>query len=1576
MSPRIRAFGAALVCVATFLLGIASVAALTAQSEVGLYEDRVFARTGGVVGPVARDLSQLPSDDSVRLAWDRFVAARGGDWNVQVDARSGLPAIAAGRGIAWFAGAGNDLTAGTAPDIDRLAARAEAFLLDHPDILGAWNGQIVLDREASGPRGPNVWHVRFAQVIDGVPVEQARYEFHVSHGNLVAFGADRWAPVAIDASPRLTAPEARAKLDAYVRPQPSDGIVDLADPELTLIALDPAADSGEAWNGVRGEGYAHRLIWRFRFTDFAEIATWTGEVDAHTGDIVAFYDDTRHDTILGHVNPISDDGDCPTGGCPEPAYPMPFVDYSVDGGAVQYTGQFGLYECASLGSTVETTLDGQYFWINDQCGAISESTTCDESLDLGLADGINCGVSAGSSAGNTDAARSAYYSLNTVNRKARFWITGNSWLDGQVECRTNVNSTCNASWGGRINMYRAGNGCGNTSQIQGVVVHEWGHGFDQNDGGGYDSSSEAYADVVAIFESRTSCIGRGFYNDGRTCGGYGDSCLTCTGIRDHDWDAREDHTPATPAGFYAGNCGSGSGPCGKAVHCEAYVPGETMFDLATRDLPAAGLDPDSAWQLAERLWYQSRPGSGGNIHNCSLPNSDSCGTGSWYHQLRVQDDDDGNLANGTPHAAAIFAAFDRHGIACGSAGDAENQSTSSCPTLAAPVFTARALTNAVELTWDPVADASSYRVYRNENGCDRSQFPVAEVDASTTSYTDEGLANDFPVFYRLQAIGSNAACESAVSTCLETAAQPLAGRIKFNQATYGCGNEIVLKVTDANHSSSSITVTIWSDAEPTPESVVLAETAVGSGKFVGSIFTTPDPAAADGMLSTADGGSITAEYVDEDDGAGGINVAQQSSALSDCVFPVITNVGVDAVTGTAATVAWTTNEISDTTVRWGGVTPPANEASGAARVLDHDVRLTGLAECTVYYYAVESTDPAGNVAVDDNGGQYYRFETLGDFGSGLQACHAGQVSSAVPTYSCNDAATFEVVDIDLNQDPLTAEATTVIVTSTTETAGEVIVLTETGANTSIFRGTIATASGNPTADGVLQTADGDAITATYFDEDDGAGYPATSFDIASADCAGASITGLTVDGLTDARATFRWTTDEAADSVVEWGFTPALGQTASRTSNVTNHAVALTSFDMCGEVHFRVRSTDLYGNVSILDNGGQPFTFRTWDIPGLYVLEDFESGAAGWSLDGEWEVGPPLGLGGSTGLADPAVAYNNDGVLGHDLSGQGPFPGDYEPNTVERAQSPDYDGSGWSNTKLIVHRRLNVASDDQVLLYLQTGPSGIPIYRNDGDSVSSSSFSTQTYDVAARADGANPVWLRFDTTANGSGNASGWNVDHVIFKDGSLPDYGPCGTCDTAPAFAGATSAIDNDACGAAGVTVSWQAAAAWGTGGSGTYSVYRDTAPGFVPGAGNRIATGVATLSYQDAGAPAGQALYYLVRAENDEACGTGPANGGVTDANEAYVAVSPTTSQPTPAVVDTVAVELVAATHVRLTWDAVGAATSYRIYRSTSPTPDQFGFLAEVDGTVFEDLGEGANANSYYYLVRAVNACDVEGP
>ena len=184
------------------------------------------------------------------------------------------------------------------------------------------------------------------------------------------------------------------------------------------------------------------------------------------------------------------------------------------------------------------------------------------------------------------------------------------WLQSRLVANLNIPQTCNAFWNGStINFYRSGGGCGNTGEIAAIFDHEWGHGLDDNDANGVISnSSEGYADIAAIFRLQTSCVGHGFSIGttpgacGLTADGTGPNrnenqvgglhCdLDCSGVRDADWDKHADHTPDTALGFVCTQCGAGTGPCGRQVHCAAAPSRQAAWDLVTRDLTGAALQP-------------------------------------------------------------------------------------------------------------------------------------------------------------------------------------------------------------------------------------------------------------------------------------------------------------------------------------------------------------------------------------------------------------------------------------------------------------------------------------------------------------------------------------------------------------------------------------------------------------------------------------------------------------------------------------------------------------------------------------------------------------------------------------------------------------------------------------------------------------------------------------------------------------------------------------------------------------------------------------------------------------------------
>jgi hypothetical protein len=140
--------------------------------------------------------------------------------------------------------------------------------------------------------------------------------------------------------------------------------------------------------------------------------------------------------------------------------------------------------------------------------------------------------------------------------------------------------------------------------------------------------------------------------------------------------------------------------------------------------------------------------------------------------MRAIDDDGDGVGNGTPHAAAIYAALNRHAIACGAATDAANQNFTTCPALTTPVLSATATSNQIVLTWTTGgANATRYFVFRNETGCSAGYTRIATVNAPTLTYTDTSVAHGLTYYYRIQAATANDSCVSAMSNCATITAQ-------------------------------------------------------------------------------------------------------------------------------------------------------------------------------------------------------------------------------------------------------------------------------------------------------------------------------------------------------------------------------------------------------------------------------------------------------------------------------------------------------------------------------------------------------------------------------------------------------------------------------------------------------------------------------------------------------------------------------------------------------------------------------------------------------------------------------------
>jgi len=198
----------------------------------------------------------------------------------------------------------------------------------------------------------------------------------------------------------------------------------------------------------------------------------------------------------------------------------------------------------------------------------------------------------------------------------------------------------------------------------------------------------------------------------------------------------------------------------------------------------------------------------------------------------------------------------------------------------------------------------------------------------------------------------------------------LAGTIELDRPVYSCADTVeVTVVDDSVRGSGQLTAEMFTTTESTVETVQLTEQTLGV--FVGTIPTTGGPVVVgDGVLSLADGDRVSAEYVDANDGQGGVNVLRQVQADSDCIAPVISDVSA-SVFLQSVIISWDTNEPTDSLVQYGETPPGTSSGSDADLVTEHLILLGGLQSCTEYFYSVTSADEAGNAVTDDNGGLFH-----------------------------------------------------------------------------------------------------------------------------------------------------------------------------------------------------------------------------------------------------------------------------------------------------------------------------------------------------------------------------------------------------------------------------------------------------------------------------------------------------------------------------------------------------------------------------------------------------------------------------
>ncbi|MEZ4404614.1 MAG: hypothetical protein R3B06_31630 [Kofleriaceae bacterium] len=541
-------------------------------------------------GPPVRStpLVQAEAPSLAKLAWTQFLD-RHGSWDAQWDTQSGVPVRIWGEGIA---------TPGANADAARAEAAARQLLAEQLELLAP--GTRTDDFKLTA----NVVHgglhgglpmrtVTFTQHVDGAPVIGAGVGF--------LFKNDRLFVISSSAVPRTSDRVPRAAL--------ADGVV---------------AAGAEAWV-TRATGIPARAIaahaevrWLplYRTTGAVELAAvrsvtvagtdparpgrWDVYVDAGTGAPVARATLLRFatGTMTYRVPARSPQR-------PRIDAPVPFANFRIGattvpsdgGGVVTWTGTSPVQ--------VTTSLAGAKVAISNAAGALASAT-------LTLAPGGSASWDR-STVANDDAQLATYIFVNTVKAYAKANLNPTmSYLDQQLSATVNESGSCNAySTGDDIHFFPASNQCENTGRIADVVYHEFGHSLHAQSiipgVGDFDGAlSEGVSDYLAATITNDAGMGRGFF--------FNDSAL-----RNLD--------PAVDLRYPDDLQGE--------PHADGEIIAGTLWDVRTAMIEAYG--PAAGVTKADDIYYAIIQRAS------SIPTT--------YAEALAVDDDDGNLANGTPTCA-------------------------------------------------------------------------------------------------------------------------------------------------------------------------------------------------------------------------------------------------------------------------------------------------------------------------------------------------------------------------------------------------------------------------------------------------------------------------------------------------------------------------------------------------------------------------------------------------------------------------------------------------------------------------------------------------------------------------------------------------------------------------------------------------------------------------------------------------------------------------------------------------------------------------------------------------------------
>ncbi|MCX7017098.1 MAG: S8 family serine peptidase, partial [Candidatus Sumerlaeota bacterium] len=229
----------------------------------------------------------------------------------------------------------------------------------------------------------------------------------------------------------------------------------------------------------------------------------------------------------------------------------------------------------------------------------------------------------------------------------------------------------------------------------------------------------------------------------------------------------------------------------------------------------------------------------------------------------------------------------------------------------------------------------------------------------------------------------------------------------------------------------------------------------------------------------------------------------------------------------------------------------------------------------------------------------------------IQVCSTvgsrGEAQFDAAAYRAGTNLTLFLSDADL----VGAPSATLFLDSASELPGETIVLSPIGPGQ--FAASVPVVSNAFGVDGRIGVRDGDLITATYLDANDGTGAANIATATARADLASPQLIQTEPFSATTRAAQLHLQTDEPATIDVQANGSQGDNKKAAVSGLAQAFDIVLSDLTPCDRYLLTITTTDALGNQGVFSGASEPFEFVTPDETALFFDSIEPTAAAGWT---------------------------------------------------------------------------------------------------------------------------------------------------------------------------------------------------------------------------------------------------------------------------------------------------------------------------------------------------------------------------